>query len=206
MMLKYPVLHSGFVAKNNTALSVTEQFSNPFVENILFRKHGKQEFARLFYSPEVTELYKRYQANTNLLTDIDERERVLKLATIHFGKNGLHEWLEIQTKFAKISYSHLEFLLDNLNFIVSGRRQTSLGMWENLILKDDRSPLVELEKSEGLRVALKDARKSIEGFLSNTLHNWVSHTGGYQDLLYTLYLIFGDRQYPHHTTVQKTGY
>ena len=49
-MVRYPVLHSGFVAHTDVALVKTEYNNNPFVENVLFRQSGNNEFANLFFS------------------------------------------------------------------------------------------------------------------------------------------------------------
>lgn len=199
-MTRYPILHSGYVAHTDSSLVKTEYNSNPFVESVLFRQSGNNEFANLFSSKEVTELFNQYQSDTAILKDIEVRERILKLAALNFGKTGITEWISIQNKFAKVSYFHLEFILDIIGFIITGNRGTSLAIWENLIRKTSNGPFVELEKSEELRLILKDVNSAIAGGISIQLNAWVSHIGGYEDLLYTLWLIFGDKSYAHKTT------
>ena len=203
-MVRYPVLHSGFVAHTDVALVKTEYNSNPFVENVLFTQSGNNEFANLFFSKEITELYKNYQTDTSIIRDIDVRERILKLAAINFGRAGITEWTSIQNKFAKVSYAHLEYILDTIGFIVCGKRNTSPAIWENLIRKTSAGPFVELEKSEELRLILKDVNSCVNGGISIQLNSWVGHLGGYEDLLYTLWLIFGDKSYAHSFTTKLT--
>lgn len=204
-MIKYPVLHSGFVGHNDVVLTKTDYNNNPFVENLLFRQSGNNEFANLFYSEEVSEIYKQYQADNSLMKDIKFRERVLKLAAMLFGKHGLSTWLDIQNKYAKVSYSHLSFIIDLLRFLATGEREMSPAMWENLIMKTSTGANMELDKSEEARNYIKELKPAVDGYIGNILNIWVSHKGGYQDLLFTMWVIFGNKSYAHHVAVQKTG-
>lgn len=204
-MQRYPILHSGFIARIDTHLTKTEYARNPFVENVLFRKHGNNDYANLFFSKEVDELYKEFQANRSNLRDFEFRERILKIATLMFGKTGITDWVDIQNKYAKVPHTHLEFIIDIARFIISGKRQMSMAVWENFITHNSTGPFTSIDKSEELRVLIKDNKAIFNGHMSIVLNEWVSQVGGYEDLLYTLWLIFGTKQYANHVAVQSNG-
>lgn len=196
-MDRFPILHSGFIARIDTHLRKSEPVVNPYVESLLFRKSGSNDFSNLFYNEEIHTLYKEMMNNPSVLKNFEFRERILKVAALMLGRGGLQDWLDIQNKYARVATWHLEFIIDTVKYIGSGKRSTELSIIEPLILKVPNGATMNLERNEELRVLIKEGKEYLGGMISPVLNQWVSHRGGYMDLLYTLWLIFGDRSYAH---------
>lgn len=196
-MNRFPILHSGFIARIDTHLRKSEAVNNPFVESLLFKKSGSNDFANLFYNEEIHSLYKEMVNDPAITHDFEFRERILKAAALMLGLGGIHEWLDIQNKYARVSTWHIEFLIDTIRYIATGNRQTSLPVIDSLIIRVPDGRPIELEKCEELKELLNKGNAYLGGMISPVLNKWVSHRGGYADLLQTLWLIFGDRSYNH---------
>lgn len=154
------------------------------------------------YNGVVQELYKEYNANTNVVLRMEFRERLLKAAMAAFGTHSFWIWYENQFRSPLVEASHLSFLDDTLNFIMCGQRQFHHNVWLRLLENDNvaREQLVVMAHG-----SVKATEKAIEYFgltnnsygpkcnseLIKTIQRWTSHDNGFDDLMRTLHLLFG---------------
>lgn len=204
-MQRYPILHSGYISALDTHLTKTDYNANPFVENVLFRQSGTNTFANLFYNKEITELFKRFEADRNLMRNFEFRESIIVMASRLFGKAGLTAWIDNQARYAKLTYSHSGFLLDTLLYLATGKRDMSVATWQTLVKNSSNGENSESSRLAGVEQLVKQYGQKLEGTTTEIICQWVGYKGGHEDLLYTLWIIFGDKSYPHHSVVQKTG-
>lgn len=204
-MQRYPVLHSGFIATVTSKFTKTEAIENPYVENLLLRESGNNEFAGLFYSKDIQDLYVKFSGNRNNLRDFEFREQILRTARSLIGSFGLMDWTDLQNKHGSLSNFHIQFIIETMLFINTGSRPTSISIWEGLVRYSPNGRLYEIEKSEDIRALSNEGKAYMFNSTAALLNKWVSHRGGYEDLLYTLWIIFGDRSYAHLSTIQKSG-
>ena len=127
-------------------------------------------------------------------TNSEVREKILTNALIAFGTESLLEWFSLQEKNPNMTDMHRRFLNDTLNFITTGKRAMNLLQWPHLIevreLKgSDATPV--LKTAEFFRTT-ESLQMRPDDRLTAIIPRWVSNAGGFEDLLGTLHILFGD--------------
>lgn len=115
------------------------------------------------------------------------RSEVLRQALRLFG--NFQEWLEYQRANPAISGYNRDFLEDTVRYIQTGQRQMLVLNWVELMDEIDyrerpvttRVPLTLLSNANTVQV----------------LQTWCSHTDGVEDLVQTLYVLFGHKHRPN---------
>ena len=155
------------------------------------------------YNGVVQQLYKEYSANTNVVLTMEFRERLLRAAVAAFGTHSFWIWYENQFRSPMVEATHLEFIDDTLNFIMCGSRQYHHSVWLRLLENDTVSRENLIVQSHG---SVRATQKAADYFgltpnkpgpdnhtamLVKTIQLWVSHDTGFDDLMRTLHLLFG---------------
>lgn len=130
----------------------------------------------------VTQLYTMYASGNIDSRPFDVRARVLDCALRLFG--DFDEWMIAQRNNPQIGGSNLEFLRDTLNFIATGQRNMNPLTWFELLAeKADDVHQHHLTHSD-LALPKKLTTEQV-------IQLWCSHQNGWEDLLLTLFVLFG---------------
>lgn len=188
MLLKYPILQSGFLGLTETGLTKQLPKQPSFAETILFTEVN-HEYDNLFYSQDVSELFTQWQAQFKLINDFSGfRVKVLEQAMQRFGPSML-DWMSFQANKPGFSNTHRQFL-------------TKMSVWmnESTDAPADSAEVVRwvgiLGPGQGNNVDFDiGALSSVDQLGSTTaaIGNWVAKEGGYESLLGFMYVIFGKR-------------
>lgn len=148
---------------------------------------ANQRFTLREGDPRVHELFVEYTNFPSRTVYWEFRKRVIDLALQLF--NGNYNWFIRQDSNALITDQNYAFLLDTVRFIASGHRRFSIYTWPALLTYDpptvpgavdNRHEIVELFKTLQLNTDIVAM-----------LQRWCSHKGGFDDLMYTLNMLFG---------------
>lgn len=155
-------------------------------EGSQFPKRGESiafsaEFA---HHPIIESIWKDYIGLVG--TRIPMKLTLVLLEQLKRTLGDFREWVWIQVTANRAVHGYaLDFLLDTINFIHTGRREYSLSTWESLIEKDPA--IIPLDvNSRG------DLFKDI--VIPNTedlLTTWLSHENGVADMFHTAHILFG---------------
>lgn len=202
-MLKYPILHSGFIVSDERNLLKPKQMPPSFGETILFMAKNR-EHEPFFYSEDITSLFLEWRVNPHLTKNFDFKERILRLALSHFG-TYIGAWCNFQSRKPTFSYTHRQFLDTLMPWtqnpdLVETDPGTDAIKWLGLLAPSsghDRPFNFEDETRRLFAGDVATARTDV------AIHNWVTRQGGYESLLTYLFIIFGERT-GHTQTPPKT--
>lgn len=131
----------------------------------------------------VAALYRIYEAGMQDTRNLDFRLKVWDCAMRLFG--DFREWMQLQRGNANIIGYNLEFLRDTLKYITQGTRELSPLTWLDLLT----------EKSEHSAIAhhltLPELAIPANVSTAEIIQLWCSHKNGFDDLLQTLFVLFG---------------
>lgn len=191
-MTKYPILQSGFVAKDEKDLTNYEVKKDPFVDIALNKDHLKSHNP-YFYSEEITSLYKEWCGKPDLIKDFDFREKILRFAMTKFD-TLLSSWIKLQFRSPYAGELHAVFINETVEYVLGVKsRNIQISQWIRLLDASVKRNNAEIKSEKYF-----DKSKGFDKYLhlnvfSNFISNWVSKNDGYVDLLISLYVIFGSR-------------
>ncbi len=187
-MEKFAILQSGFVTDNLSRVERSEDKTMDF-KSFILNKSYYRDSSKFFYFPIVNNLYRDYINDKNLLNDIEFRERVIKVFFQVFENKTIAEWLVMQNDFAPLTSLHKQFLLDTFELVCRKKetRSTPTAQWITLLTVHDSKKEVDIKNILG------DNNNYIDVSIIDTLKHWLSLSNGFEDLLMTLYILFGDR-------------
>lgn len=127
------------------------------------------------------------------ILDGDFREQVLKVALIAFGTQNFRQWVNAQHDTGTTGELHIEFLQDTLNFIQYGKRNLSLSNWlPMLTLSDLGSNATPLSEEVKKFFIDPETQRERNATLVDVIQRWCSQDGGFEDLIQTLHVLFGE--------------
>lgn len=189
-MEKFAILQSGFVTDNLSRVERSEDTSIDF-KSFILNKAYYRDTSKFFYFPIVNNLHKEYTNDNNIINDIDFREKIIKVAFQVFDNKTLSEWITMQNDFGILTQLHKQFLIDTFNYAynlnIINERSMPISQWRSLLTVSDRNNEVSLNDTFG------DNNNHIDTPMTETLSRWLSLPNGFEDLLMTLYIIFGDK-------------
>jgi hypothetical protein len=185
----FPVLQSGFVSFMNPNLQQSIIEKNPYVDLVLNKPYLKSKNTFLFH-PQVEEIYKEFMSSPVKMKDMAFRERIIKLAAKCFVDPDFGRWLMLQDHSKNIGGMHTKFLEDTIRYILTGSREYTHDAWIRMV-----HALPASSKLPGKTVKEVIMQFPLyEHLSSQVITNWVTHRGGYEDLLQSLFVIFGTRR------------
>lgn len=132
-------------------------------------------------------LYDLYMGRTVNTSSWAFRRQVLTQALRIFG--NFQEWLEHQRANPSVAGRNRDFLEDTIQFIQTGKRQMEIMNW--LDLMDEITPTDRPKMVHG-PMALLSSANTVQ-----VLQTWCSRTNGIEDLVQTLYVLFGHKHRPN---------
>lgn len=118
-------------------------------------------------------------------TDAKKTIEIARKATSLLGGTDLFNFVHSNLQYNRFkSDLHYRFLNDTIDFIKTGKRTMSILMWMQMLSVPSE------------RISKKHAAKTAYTMKSDCYRNisvmkWLSHEGGLQDLVISLYIIFG---------------
>lgn len=192
-MQKYAVLNSGFISSNNELLTINPIHNHKFTELLLNKAHLNTQNT-FFYNKDIAELFRLWAADKKHIKNEEYRERVIILAYKLFQHKSLYGWMldQITVLNKTLNQTHIEFLLETVNFIFGIERKLTVVQWARLLLVNND---VFNYKDDFIRNFTRDIKRLQGSDLTNTLQLWLSNPNGLEDLMISMYVIFGDRKY-----------
>lgn len=190
--IRFPILQSGFVSLTEEGLTKPDM-SGPTIREDILLKEYRTKADKYFYSKAITELFHQWRSNPSLIREMDFRELILIQAFKLFKTDKLTVWIRAQNEKPSLSNIHNVFLLETLKF-AAGIQKRSLEnvQWISLIDYSDSSQAVRVDLDDYFRE--DSSRLTIPTKMTDFIQSWVSQINGFEDLLITLYVIFGDRE------------
>ena len=195
-MNKYPILQSGFVSLIEAGFVRANRHVDMIITNILSKDY-RDVSNNLFYSEEVVRVYTDWLAKPALTKEFDFREKVFLAAKHAFGTQSLYNWLKAQTSNPYITSLHKTFITETLLFVLAhDPRNIEINQWVSLLIYDTKCKAITLDINSLIEKDLaKVAVKNTSGDLNKLISQWVGRPGGMEDLIITLFVIFGNRPY-----------
>ena len=137
--------------------------------------------------PLILDLWNTHSGELHKLDLQTHHLNVLNYAIDQFrAMGGINGFVRANIEHAKLTRSEVKFLLDTLRFIKTGKREIGMMSWDMMLsFKDRESPLYRVDES-------------YESFLlsdeedDEALSRWISHYNGFNDLIHTLRILFGN--------------
>lgn len=193
MQSVYPVLQSGFIASNLTGLRKPVVIDPSLRETVLF-KGTKQPLANYYFSQEVSGLYFEWCANPKVLRDFDFRERLLRAAFRAFNTTSFFRWLELQQDKPHYSDMHKQFIAETIEYLFLNKpRSIHVAQWHRLIEASSKTNRVKMDLRKYFGENNISGPQLIPTSLIKVINRWVTIQGGFEDMLISLFVIFGSR-------------
>lgn len=127
------------------------------------------------------------------ILDPEFREKVLMVALGAFGTQDFRQWINAQHEAGTTGELHICFLQDTLNFIQYGRRDLSVTGWlPMLTLSDVGSNVTPMSEETKKFFIDPETGRERNASLVDVLQRWCSQDGGFEDLIQTLHVLFGE--------------
>lgn len=145
----------------------------------------------------IVEIYNQMIRRQVIHTDFDFRERAIKVALTAFGVNNFGAWAAINLQSPTFTQLHADFITDTVRFITTGKRNVSVDTWERMIGPGSNDPTSPAEFDQTVMQMLPSgyserSRQEIQGNLHNVISLWLSRSGGFTDMVTSLYTFFGE--------------
>lgn len=145
------------------------------------------------YEPNVDSMYRSYLIIDHKHIPWLYRSNALKTISRLFLDNGggyrnFVSWAEQQLATNNYLYDlNYEFLVDTLNYLVTGKRQMEVPQWADIITKKPvhREGVANYNRVEQNKEALNYIS------VNDPIVLWCSREGGFDDLVFTINLMFG---------------
>ena len=121
------------------------------------------------------------------MRECEFREQIIISTMKAFNVESIYKWIEAQNKLAQISNCHDKFLEDTFKFIMGNPRSLELPQWIKLI-EFNRHPV-----GTTLNYDSMFSNGGLPSGLPELFNIWLSRPNGFEDLLQTAYIIFGNR-------------
>lgn len=153
-----------------------------------------EELRFVISNNNVETLWKQVKLGLLFTDNLEVREKIITNALLAFGTESFYEWFALQQVNPNLTDMHRRFLNDTLNFISTGKRAMNLLQWPHLIevrplTGGDATPALKSDEFFGVRERLENRTDSK---LTAIVPRWVSWPGGFEDLLGTMHVLFGD--------------
>lgn len=148
---------------------------------------ASQRFTMRQGDPRVHDLYLEFTNFPRKSVTWEFRKKVIDLAQTLFAGN--FNWFIRQDKNAAITDQNYLFLLDTVRFIATGRRRLSIYTWPALLTYN-----VPVGNTVDARNEISQLFIDLAlGTDANTvIQKWLSHPKGFDDMMYTLNMLFGN--------------
>lgn len=140
---------------------------------------------------EVNDLFDKYLKGTHHIGDSDYFMGVVKKALDLLGTDS--NWLATQIFNPNLNRYRIDFLVDTVIYISTGRRDQTLTTWRALCCDQTLTDAKGISlQGYAINKKLVLPKDMIFSQPSSIISAWLAHNGGFADLVESLYLMFGD--------------
>jgi hypothetical protein len=194
-MKRFAILQSGFITNLEKGLIKNDYVKDPFVDLALDKDHLKSK-SLYFYHKEINDIYEDWCGDTTLMKSMEFRERIIKAAKDAFNSYSIYQWFLMQGNTETLTELHQKFIYDTLAFVQGQKRAIEAVQWIRLLEASEKTQGVKINVDRYFdNVNFKQEAKFSSSALSTFLVLWTSRPNGFEDLMITLFVIFGDRPY-----------
>lgn len=192
-MNKFAILQSGFISDLSKGLVHNEFIKDPFVDLALDKDHLKSK-SHYFYFKEVDDLYEEWSKNNTLIKTMEFREKIIKAAKNAFNNVSIYNWLNTQKYANTVTSTHENFISETIGFVLGSPRSIQTSQWIRLLEVSEKAQSINLDIDKYFnRNNIQNQLKFSSSLLTDFIVRWVSQPNGFEDMLLSLYVIFGDR-------------
>lgn len=139
---------------------------------------------------ELNSIYESVMQRTTNQIPMDTVNEIVKLAIYLFGGKQFYQLMDYQHDNGNFQGDKRRFAIDTLKFIQTGQRDMSITTWVRYLSVQDVGYLSELR---GLikEPSIIDAVKEFSAGVTNPYTAWLKHDGGVMDMLYSMFILFG---------------
>lgn len=122
------------------------------------------------------------------------REKVYIAALNAFGTYNFYNWYQVQYESPAFGNTNRRFLDDTFRFITSGRRSLPLQSWISLVKSDEQNTgehFLGQYAASYFGVVKTNEAALYQNTLPEVLQSWLAKEGGFNDMLLTLFILFG---------------
>lgn len=182
-MMSINVWPSGVVTTENKSLNLSYQLvgDTRYPKTAVITHEGGD--------PRIQRLFARYGDDRTLYTDVAFKLECIETIIDLYGAFGRFIAYQFDYNYL-MNGLNLDFLEDTIRFITTGKRGYSLHTWRELVVRDP--DYIVRTNSVGRWYHLKSnfgikQDKDLEHYISM----WCSQSGGFEDMLYTTWILFG---------------
>lgn len=192
-MNKFAILQSGFISDLSKGLVHSEFIKDPFVDLALDKDHLKSK-SHYFYFKEVDDLYEEWSKNNTLIKTMEFREKIIKAAKNAFNNVSIYNWLNTQKYANTVTSTHENFISETIGFVLGSPRSIQTSQWIRLLEVSEKAQSINLDIDKYFnRNNIQNQLKFSSSLLTDFIVKWVSQPNGFEDMLLSLYVVFGDR-------------
>lgn len=144
---------------------------------------------------QLANLYKLYVGRNVNPDSWEFRALVIERCAQLFGNFTQWLWTQLTANDSIYDYN-LDFLLDTVTYIRTGRRAMSIFTWLELLLEQPEEQHGTASKARAERFKLANASE-----FSDVISQWCAHPDGFNDMLCTAHVLFGVSKSPVTTPV-----
>lgn len=138
---------------------------------------------------EITRLYEASTQPHNQSATWTFRRQVIAAAKRLLGTDRPN-WFLTQDGNPLVQAYNYQFILDTLRFIGTGRRRISIYAWPDLLSNHPDQGLDDISERNDIAQQFRELGVDLQ--VESLIQLWCQHRGGFDDMLCTLYLLFGD--------------
>lgn len=185
----------GFFGSNNMASETYQSARSRPILSVF--DLNPEALKHVVVNEAVVQIYNQMVRRQVIHTDFDFRERAIKIALLAFGVDNFQHWIKLNQQSPTFTQTHADFISDTVRFIATGKRNMPVNMWESLIAPGSNDPTDPFEFDDAVISLLPNgfsvrSRQAVSNNLHNVIAKWLSHTGGFTDMVTTLYTLFGE--------------
>lgn len=142
---------------------------------------------------EITHLFEHYRDGTHTPLEFDYFMKVINKALDLLSVDA--NWVITQSFNPNLSKAKVGFLIDTINYLLTGRRSQSMTTWRAVCCDDAVSNAKGISlKGFSLHKEIVLPKKILFGQPASIISTWLSHNGGFADLVESLQLMFGTQE------------
>ena len=136
------------------------------------------------------------------LKKLQFKRMVIEEALKAFGTNSFTDWIMNQITSPFMDELHIDFIKDTVNYILTGERKYDSSTWNSIISREivvpaTRVELTDLGIDEFLGISSGGVPREYRiNYVKDVLKVWLTSESSLQDLIYTLYILFGSTEKP----------
>ena len=200
------VYGSGFIGFdiNITERKVTRPSTTKMLVDSRFNKPPMSKPNYELHNDRVSDLYDRLITQTSDMTSFTFKDEIVTTALTAFGTQNFNTWVMLQNSSPFVTREHARFIMETLAFIAGTPRQISLSVWQRILKKRQENQQPRLETPIDPSAFFRDINPDFtfsglqqsRSDLGAIVAEWTSRPRGFEDMLWSLNVIFGKVEMP----------